>query len=135
MVTAPSEQLRRELAEIDERLVEARECVSLPTLLPSCQVIIFHAGAGTVLASLAAGVPALLMPRGTPSQLRMADECHHAGVGRRCGPADLDAALDEVINDPAIATAVSAVARQIAEQPSASSVVPLLASLTNNRIE
>ena len=135
VVTAPSEQLRRELAEIDERLVQAHEFVSLPGVLPSCKVVISHAGAGTVLASLAAGVPVVLMPRGTPSQLRMADACHQAGVGRRCDPADLDAALDEVINDPAIAAAASAAARQIAELPTASSVVPLIASLTSGRIE
>ena len=135
VVTAPSEQLRRELAEIDERLVQAREFVSLSALLCSCQVVISHAGAGTVLASLAAGVPLVLMPRGTPSQLRMADACHRAGVGRRCDPADLDAALDEVINDPAIAAAASVVARQIAELPNASSVVPLLASLPSGTIE
>jgi UDP:flavonoid glycosyltransferase YjiC (YdhE family) len=75
------------------------------------------------------------MPRGTPSQLRMADACHQAGVGRRCDPADLDAALDEVINDPAITTAASEVARQIAELPNASSVVPLIESLISGRIE
>jgi UDP:flavonoid glycosyltransferase YjiC (YdhE family) len=75
------------------------------------------------------------MPRGTPSQLGMADACHQAGVGRRCDPADLDAVLDEAINDPAIAAAASAVARQIAELPNASSVVPLIASLTSGRIE
>ena len=135
VVTAPSEQLRRELAELDERLVQAREFVSLPGVLSSCKVVISHAGAGTVLASLAAGVPVVLMPRGTPSQLRMADACHQAGVGRRCDPADLDAALDEVINDPAIAAAASAAARQIAELPNASSVVPLIESLTSGRIE
>ena len=129
VVTAPSKQLRRELAELDERRVDAREFVSLPSLLSSCKVVISHAGAGTVLAALAAGVPVVLMPRGTPSQLRMADACHQAGIGRRCDPADLDAALDEVINDPAIAAAASAVARQIAELPNASSVVPLIASL------
>ena len=133
VVTAPSEQLRRELAEIDERLVQAREFVSLPALLCSCKVVISHAGAGTVLASLAAGVPVVLMPRGTPSQLRMADACHCAGVGRRCDPADLDAALDEVISDPAIAAAASVVARQIAQLPDASNVVPLLASLTSGQ--
>jgi UDP:flavonoid glycosyltransferase YjiC (YdhE family) len=131
----PSEQLRRELAEINERLVEAREFVSLPALFSSCKVVMSHAGAGTVLAALAAGVPVVLMPRGTPSQLRMADACHGAGAGRRCDAADLDAALGEVINDPAIAAAASAVARQIAELPDASSVVPLLASLASGRIE
>lgn len=135
VVTAPSEQLRRELAEIDERLVQAREFVSLPALLRSCKVVIAHAGAGTVLGALAFGVPVVLMPRGTPSQLRMADACHRAGVGRQCDPADLDAALDEVLNDPAITAAASKVARQIAELPNACSVVPLVASLASGRTE
>lgn len=126
VVTAPSGELRRELAGIDERLVDAREFVSLPSLLPSCQVVISHAGAGTVLASLAAGVPVVLVPRGSPSQLRMADGCQRAGVGRRCHPAGVDAALDEVINDPAIAAAASAAGRQIAEMPSAADVVTMI---------
>lgn len=130
VLTAPSEQLRRELVAIDERLVQAFEFVSLPALLGSCKLVISHAGAGTVLASLTAGVPLLLMPRGTPSQLRMADACDRAGVGRRCEPDDLDAALEEVMDDPAIAAAASQAARQIAEMPPASSVVPLIASLT-----
>jgi UDP:flavonoid glycosyltransferase YjiC (YdhE family) len=65
----------------------------------------------------------------------MADACHHAGVGRRCDLAELDAALDEVINDPAIAAAASKAARQIAELPDAPSVVPLIESLTSDRIE
>jgi UDP:flavonoid glycosyltransferase YjiC (YdhE family) len=132
---APTRQLRRELAEIDERLVRAREFVLLPALLRSCKVVISHAGAGTVLGALAFGVPVVLMPRGTPSQLRMADACHRAGVGRRCGSADLDAALDEVINNPAITAAAFKVARQIAELPNASSVAPLIASLASGRTE
>ena len=68
VVTAPSEDLRNELAAIDSHLVEAREFVKLSTLLPSCNIAITHAGAGTVLASLSAGVPLVLVPRGTPSQ-------------------------------------------------------------------
>ncbi len=133
VVTAPSEELRRELAALDEQLVDAREFVSLTSLLPSCKVVISHAGAGTVLASLAAGVPVVLVPRGSPSQLRMADACHRAGVGWRCDTAGFNAALDEVMNNPAIATATSAAARQIAALPPASDVVRLIETLANRR--
>ncbi len=129
VVTAPNPELRQELAGIDERLVDAREFVSFAGLLASCKVVISHAGAGTVLASLAAGVPVVLVPRGSPSQVRMAQACHRAGVGRRCDPAGLDAALEEVINDPAITAAAAAAARQIAALPSASDTVPLIESL------
>lgn len=129
VVTAPGEDLRRELAEIDERLVDAQEFVSLTSLLPTCQVVISHAGAGTVLASLAAGVPVILLPRGAPSQARMADACERAGVGRRCDPGGVDAALEEVMHDTRIAAAVSAAAREIAELPHAETVVAMIESL------
>jgi UDP:flavonoid glycosyltransferase YjiC (YdhE family) len=133
VVTAPGEELRRELAEIDERLVDSREFVSLTSLLPTCKVVISHAGAGTVLASLAAGVPVILLPRGAPSQARMADACERAGVGRRCDPGGLDAALEEVIHDTGIAAAVSAAAREIAELPPAETVVAMIESLQSAR--
>ncbi|MGI8712267.1 MAG: glycosyltransferase, partial [Solirubrobacteraceae bacterium] len=131
VVTAPSEELRRELTEIDERLVDAREFVSLARLVCSCKVVISHGGAGTVLAALAAGVPIVVVPPGSPSQIRTADACHHAGVGRRCDPTGLDAALGEVMNDPKITAAAAAAARQIAGLPTASAVVSLFESLTS----
>jgi UDP:flavonoid glycosyltransferase YjiC (YdhE family) len=129
VVTAPDGGLRRELAALDEQLVDAREFVSRTGLIPSCKVVISHAGAGTVLASLTAGVPVVLLPRGTPSQLRMADACQRAGVGLRCDAAGFDAALDEVMDNPAITTAAAAAARQISEMPPSSAVVPLVENL------
>jgi UDP:flavonoid glycosyltransferase YjiC (YdhE family) len=133
VVTAPDADLRRELAAFDEQLVDAREFVSLTGLIPSCKVVISHAGAGTVLASLAAGVPVVLLPRGTPSQLRMADACQRAGVGLRCDTAGLDAALDEVLDNPAISTAAGMAARQISEMPTSSAIVPLVENLPQVR--
>ncbi len=130
VVTAPSEELRRDLAEIDERLVIAREFVPLANLIPSCRVVVSHAGAGTVIAALAGGVPVVLVPGGSPSQLRMAEACHQAGVGRCCDAAGVDAALQEVLSDPTFAAAAAAAARQIADLPAASEVVPLIESLT-----
>ncbi len=129
VVTAPSEELRRELAEIDQRLVIAREFVSLASLIPSCRVVVSHAGAGTVIAALAGGVPVVLVPGGSPSQLRMAEACDHAGVGRCCDAAGLDAALEEVLSDPGFAAAARAAAREIADLPDASEVVSLIESL------
>lgn len=133
VVTAPSEELRRELAEIDARLVDAREFVSLARLICSCKVVISHGGAGTVLTSLAAGVPVVLVPRGSPSQVRMAEACHHAGVGRTCNPAGLEAALEKVMDDPEISVAAAAAADQIAKLPSASEVVSLIKWLTSGQ--
>lgn len=128
VVTAPTAELRWELALLDERLVDAREFISLPGLLESCRLVVSHAGAGTVLAALGAGVPVVLLPRGAPSQGRMADACHRAGVGRRCDTAGVQAAIDDVLTDDAIATAAAAAAREIRHMPAAPELVPFIES-------
>jgi UDP:flavonoid glycosyltransferase YjiC (YdhE family) len=123
VVTAPSEDLRNELAAIDTHLVEAREFVKLSTLLPSCRIAITHAGAGTVLASLSAGVPLVLVPRGTPSQVRMAEACERADVGRSCaGQADIEVAVTDVLSNAEVASQVEAAANQIAMMPTGAGV-------------
>jgi UDP:flavonoid glycosyltransferase YjiC (YdhE family) len=123
VVTAPSKDLRDELAAIDSRLVQARDFVRLGALLPSCKIAITHAGAGTVLASLSAGVPLVLLPRGAPSQLRMAQACAAAGVGRSCvGEREIAAAVSDVLSNAAIAAKVEAGARQIATMPAGAKV-------------
>jgi UDP:flavonoid glycosyltransferase YjiC (YdhE family) len=123
VVTAPSQDLRNELAAMDTHLVEAREFVKLSSLLPSCKIAITHAGAGTVLASLSAGVPLVLVPRGTPSQLRMAEACERADVGRSsAGEADIEAAVSDVLSNAEIASRVEAGANQIAMMPTGASV-------------
>ncbi len=123
VVTAPSQNLREQLAAIDHRLVEAREFVNLAALLPVCKVAITHAGAGTVLASLGAGVPLVLIPRGTPSQIRMAQACESAGVGRSCvDEFGIEEAVSDVLSNPAIATRSKYAATYLAGMPAASEV-------------
>jgi UDP:flavonoid glycosyltransferase YjiC (YdhE family) len=123
IVTAPSEDLRKGLAAIDAHLVEVRSFVNLSALLPSCKLAITHAGAGTVLASLSAGVPLVLVPRGTPSQLRMAEACERAGVGRSClGEEEIDVAVSDVLSDPQVASQTQFGAHQIATMPTGAAV-------------
>jgi UDP:flavonoid glycosyltransferase YjiC (YdhE family) len=135
VVTAPDEHLRRRLAGLDERRVQAHEFVSLPDLLPSCRIVIAHAGVGTVLAALAHGVPLVVNDRGTPSQIRMADACQRAGVARRCDPAEIADGIDAVLADPSYAIAAKHAARQIAEMPEASELVPRIVALAVSRRE
>jgi UDP:flavonoid glycosyltransferase YjiC (YdhE family) len=59
----------------------------------------------------------------------MADACERAGVGRRCDPCGLDAALEEVLHDSRIEAAVSAAAHEIAELPQAETVVAMIESV------
>jgi UDP:flavonoid glycosyltransferase YjiC (YdhE family) len=49
-------------------------------LLPHCAAVVSHAGSGTFLATLAAGLPQLLVPRGADQHLN-ADACVAAGAG------------------------------------------------------
>jgi UDP:flavonoid glycosyltransferase YjiC (YdhE family) len=133
VVTAPSQDLREKLAAIDHHLVEARDFVNLGTLLPACEIAITHAGAGTVLASLGAGVPMVLVPRGTPSQIRMARACVTAGVGRSCiDELAIEATVNQVLSNPAIATEAQNAASYIATMPAATAVVARVEALVGN---
>jgi hypothetical protein len=116
VVTAPDPSLREQLQRIDEDLVDARPFVALSALLASCQLVICHGGAGTVLAALSAAVPLLIVPRGSPSQLRMAAACAQAGVARRCRADQLGAAVQETIRDPSL-TQAAQVARRDRRPP------------------
>jgi UDP:flavonoid glycosyltransferase YjiC (YdhE family) len=130
VVTAPSQDLRDELAAIDRHLVEARDFVTLGTLLPACKIAITHAGAGTVLASLGAGVPLVLVPRGSPSQIRMAEACEAGGVGRSCiDEFGIESAVSDVLSTPAIANKAKYAADSIARMPAASEVVARVEAL------
>lgn len=50
------------------------------TVLPHCELIISHGGSGTVIASLAHGLPMVLIPMGA-DQLHNASRCKTLGVG------------------------------------------------------
>ena len=56
-------------------------------LLPKCAAVICHAGAGTVLGALAAGLPLLLLPQGA-DQYVVADLVAAAGAGLKLAPAE-----------------------------------------------
>ncbi len=129
VVTAPDQDLREKLQRIDEDLVDARPYVSLGALLRSCKLVICHGGAGTVLAALSAGVPLLIMPRGSPSQTRMAAACEQAGVARRCRADQLGAAVAEALGDPSLTRAARATSRQIADLPSPATVTTSIEAL------
>ncbi len=132
VVTAPSEELRDQLVAIDRNLVIARPFVRLKALLRSCQVAVTHAGAGTVLASLSEGIPLVLVPQGSPSQLRMAEACKGAGVGRSCaGDWEIDSGVSDVLSNPAFAANAASAARQIATMPIGVEVAARVEALVN----
>jgi UDP:flavonoid glycosyltransferase YjiC (YdhE family) len=127
VVTTPDSELGRELRSLDAEHVRVHEWVSLPCLLPSCDLVVCHGGAGTVLAALASGVPLLLLPRGAPSQLRMSRACGERGVAHALAPdgvgrSQLDAALADLTDDHRFAGAARELAEEIAGMPDAAEV-------------
>jgi UDP:flavonoid glycosyltransferase YjiC (YdhE family) len=75
-------------------------------------------------------VPLVLIPRGSPSQLRTAQACETAGVGRSCvGDWEIDAAVSAVLSNPAIAANAASAARQIATMPAAGEVAARVEAL------
>lgn len=130
-VTTAGEQLAADLRAVHPQRVRVERWTDLGALLPSCAVVVCHGGAGTVLAALGAGVPLLLVPRGAPSQIRMAAACEARGVGRSLAwpgadGGDLRTALSEVIRSESMAAAARAVAAEMAAMPPASTAVGLL---------
>lgn len=81
-VTTGRQEVAGKLKRLERRRVTAAPWVDLADVLASCTVAVCHGGAGTVLAALAAGVPLLVVPRGAPSQARMAEACQARGAAR-----------------------------------------------------
>lgn len=102
------------------------------TILPDCALAITHGGAGSTLGALRNRVPVLLLPRGAPSQRRMAERCTQAGVGRSLAPEEVRperivAEAQAVLEDTAYRRRAQAVAAEIAELPSPADAAAALA--------
>lgn len=89
-------------------------------LLPTTTAVASHAGSGTFLAAIAAGVPQLFLPQAA-DQFRNAAVGHDAGLGIDARDADEDfirTAMTDLITDhDRFATHARAVAREIAAMP------------------
>jgi len=85
--------------------VEVRAYVPHAAVLPGAALVVTHAGTGTLLSAFAAGVPVVCLPLGRdqPANARRVVE-----LGLGCSlspdssPAELRAAIDEVLADQAI---------------------------------
>jgi UDP:flavonoid glycosyltransferase YjiC (YdhE family) len=77
-------------------------------VLPECSAVVTHAGHGSVLKALAAGVPLVCMPLGRDQQdntIRVLRLGAGVRVGKRADPARIAAAVRDVLNRPAYADA------------------------------
>ena len=105
-------------------------------LLARCDAVLCHAGTGTTLAALAAGLPLVLVPQGA-DQFDNARACERAGVARillgdQVTPAAVRDAVRTVLQDDSTERAAArTLAAEIAVMPSATDVVNELISITD----
>jgi UDP:flavonoid glycosyltransferase YjiC (YdhE family) len=135
--------LPRELGEIDAEIVvtlvkdvsesdfdaDLRERVTfvpfvpLDELLRDVDVVVTHGGAGTTLASLAEGIPLVIVPQGA-DQPRQAERVSAVGAGIAVtSPADVPSATQRCLEDPAIRAAARRIAGEIAAMPAPAEAV------------
>ena len=102
-------------------------------LLASASLLVFHAGSGTTLAALAAGVPMVMLPVAA-DQPENAERCVSAGAAlalpRDARSADeVRAAAAAVLENPAYAAAAGGLRDEIALMPPPAELVPFLEAL------
>ena len=90
-------------------------------VLPRCQAVVCHGGSGTLMATLALGVPVVVLPMGA-DQLDNADRCAELGVGLvldalTATPADIAEAIETVRRDGRYRRAAEQLAAEAAGQP------------------
>jgi MGT family glycosyltransferase len=86
--------------------VEVVASAAHSALLPRTDLVVTHGGHGTVIKSLAAGVPLVILPHGRDQGDNAARvEARHAGVriSRRAKPARIAKAVERVLEDPTFA--------------------------------
>jgi UDP:flavonoid glycosyltransferase YjiC (YdhE family) len=104
------------------RNVVVERFVPQDEVLPRSAAVVCHGGSGTVLASLAHGVPLLCLPRGA-DQFANAANLERVGAGATASGADaadveaLRNALRRLLDSPAPKRAAAAVGEQIAGMP------------------
>lgn len=91
-------------------------------LLPGCDLVVCHGGAGTTVAALAHGLPLLVIPCGGASQHRGALACEQAGVARvlrqaEMTPRRIRAEVAALLQDGGYRRAAETMARTIAAMP------------------
>src|SRR4051794_1951077 len=96
-------------------------------LLPRCDAVVTHGGAGTTLGALAFGVPLLVLPQGA-DQYANADRVVAAGAGRRLVKHELSAAairdaLLAVLRDRSYRRAAERIGAEIMDMPDAGQAI------------
>jgi UDP:flavonoid glycosyltransferase YjiC (YdhE family) len=103
------------------------------TLLPHCALLVSHGGAGTLLPSLGAGLPQVVLPQGADN-FDNAHRVEASGVGKVIWPGHVTPeavrlAVRAVLDDTSYRVAAGKLAAEMAAMPSPAAVVRELAAL------
>ncbi|WP_233439536.1 glycosyltransferase [Lentzea atacamensis] len=120
-------------------LGEVPDSVRLAGFVPQAKVlqkaglVVHHGGTGTVLGTLAAGLPQLVLPQGA-DQFVNADMLAEVGAGKKLVGEEITAdavaeAAGHLLVDPAARTVAARVRAEIAEMPEPAAVVQRLTGL------
>lgn len=118
--------------------VHVERWLPLAPLLPRCDAVLCHAGTGTTLAALTAGLPLVLVPQGA-DQFDNAHACQRAGAAKVLmpdevsAPAVRDAVRDVLADGSPERAAARAMGTEIAAMPPAAAVVSVLESVGDRR--
>lgn len=112
--------------------VSVERFVPQADLLPRCTAVVCHGGSGTVLASLAHGLPLLCLPRGA-DQFTNADNVARFGAGAVLRPTEVTEgtvrdALQALMGASTARTAAAGLAAEIADMPSDAEVAAAIAA-------
>lgn len=118
--------------------VRVERYVSQALLLPRVDLVISHAGSGTVMGALSHGLPLALIPRGA-DQPDNAARCEALGVGRIIGRpesitgADAATAVTAMLADPAYRVAARTVQHRMAGAPGPDDAVAMIQRVVETR--
>jgi UDP:flavonoid glycosyltransferase YjiC (YdhE family) len=126
----------RELGPLPSN-VRAERYLPQAKVLARCAVAITHGGAGSTIAALSLGLPVLVLPRGAPSQHRLAARCAETGVGLALDPDDVTAstvhdAVQALLANTAFRVSAERVRASIDAQPDETTIVPCLERLARS---
>jgi UDP:flavonoid glycosyltransferase YjiC (YdhE family) len=120
--------------------VRIERFLPLVETLSSSDVVVSHGGSGTVISSLALGLPQVFVPMGA-DQMDNADRCQQLGVGLRLdslsvSPADIARAVTTVLEEPQFRTSAQRMAEEARSLPDADHAASLLEAVarTNSSI-
>jgi UDP:flavonoid glycosyltransferase YjiC (YdhE family) len=132
VVTTGPGRLPDELGRLP-RNVHVEQYLPLTQLLPLCDLVVCHAGWGTMIGALAHGIPLVCVPMGGDGFMN-AERCVAAGVGASVaaadlGPGMLSSAARAVLDQPEYRTAAERAQAEIDEMPHPDQVVDAIVSL------